>query len=161
MTCLKAEVPEEVNVRSEVIQTDEVANPQEGMGSNWSQSLHLRKWVWSHQGLLTRRLSGQLWVWALLGGGGWGEMEAWQSLVCIWIFNQTHTRPHYPTATLPPPCRLPPCMVSKWQSPRRAAQGSARLPRKLRGLQTHRTSPCSSWPSAHCTSSWGGNVVFP
>ena len=34
MTCLKAEVPEEVNLRSEVMQTDEVANPLEGMENN-------------------------------------------------------------------------------------------------------------------------------
>ena len=48
MTCLKAEVPEEVNLRSAVMQTDEVANPQEGIGSNWPQSLHLGKWAWLH-----------------------------------------------------------------------------------------------------------------
>ena len=103
MTCLKAEVPEEVNLRSEVMETDEAANPQGGMGSNWSQSLHLGKWVWPHQGPLTRRLSRQLWVRALLGAGvgrRWRPGKAW----CVSGYLIKHTRGH---STPLPLCHLP------------------------------------------------------
>lgn len=89
-------------------------------------------------------------------GGRWRPGKAW----CLSGYLIKHTRGH---TTPLPLCHLPACSHPAWSLNDRARGGqpreSARLPRKLKRLQTHRTSPYSSWPSAHCVSSWGGETL--